>query len=149
MELDPQSQGMISKWNEGNLKSLRLHEAQELINISKLDPLAKIGKNQWNYRRWIYGIDILYGEGQSKYSSDEKKDIMRIKSILKKSLTTYPPMIVISFNGYDDNPQDHRIDPHNWIIIEGLIDIYEDKVKYYNDKHGLSTGNWDDDLQGL
>jgi hypothetical protein len=29
----------------------------------------------------------------------------------------------------------------NWELIKKLLDAFESKVKYYNDKHGLSTKN--------
>ena len=70
--------GQISEWNEGDYKNLRLHKAQEIINASTLNPLGKMnlfGITKIGYRFWFDGIDMLFGEGMSKYSSDEVKDI--------------------------------------------------------------------------
>ena len=78
--------GAISEWNEGNLFSLRLHEAKELINCGKMNPLIKINLHQYGYEIWKSGIDILYGEGNAKWREEEKVIAKTIKDLLDESL---------------------------------------------------------------
>ena len=93
--------GSISEWNEGNLKSLRLHEAQEMINFGKINPL-KISSDgvSWNYEMWIAGIDILCGEGQAKYSVIELKDILKIKELVELKRKFFPIHKIIELNSF-------------------------------------------------
>ena len=60
---DESGNGSVSEWNEGNFKCIRLHEAQELINLGKVNPFAySRERTAWNHQVWKAGIDILYGE---------------------------------------------------------------------------------------
>ena len=40
-------EGSVSGWHEGNFKNIRLHEAQQLINTGKINPLGR-NINCWN-----------------------------------------------------------------------------------------------------
>ena len=149
MNFDIKDEGMISQWNEGNLKSLRLHEAQELINNSKIDPLKKNVGDKWNYEIWIFGITILYGEGQSKYSNDEIKDIEEIKELIYLRLAFNPITKTTSSADMFNSSRKTFVNYKNWENLRKLIELYEQKVRLFNDKHGLSTRNYDDDWEGL
>jgi len=140
--------GTVSQWNEGNLKNIRLHEAQELINTSKISPLEKQG-TYFGYQLWIAGVEILYGEGYSKYKSDEIEVIERIKIIINNKLMLYPPIKVIVINSVNSQERSSRLNYKNWEELKKLIELFEQKVKLYNDKHGLSTKNYDYDDEGL
>lgn len=140
-------EGAVSQWNEGNLKSLRLHEAQEIINFSKINPLKKTN-GEYNYQLWIYGVTILYGEGCSKYGTEEIEEVERIKEIINKVISAKPPIKTLMMNGINKSEKKTSVNYENWENLRRLIEIFEQKVKYFNDKHGLSTRNIEDDEEG-
>jgi len=146
---DSSNQGMVSQWNEGDLKSLRLHEAQELINNSKIEPFKKIGKRRYNYLNWIEGCSVLYGEGKSKYADNERKEIEEIKTLIYKKIIISPIIMRVKvINGFE-NKEREMINYKNWESLRKLIELYEQRVKLFNDKHGLSTRNYNEMDDGL
>jgi len=149
MEFNPKDEGEVSKWNEGYLKNLRLHEAQELINISKINPLKKNKDGSWRFERWNEGITILFGEGESKWSPEEIKEVNKIKEIIILTLENNPPYEIIRRLTVGKKIQDININQENWTILRKLMELYEKKVRKFNDIHGLSTRNYDEDLEGL
>lgn len=137
--MENQRIGEISEWNEGNLKSLRLHEAQEMINFAKINPLNKIPQGKgWNFELWISGINILFGEGSAKYTEKEIKEVNKIKLIIEQTLHLKPIYKSLKNNQKKDS---YIYYPKNWDILKQMIELYEQSVKFYNDKHGLSTRN--------
>jgi len=147
-----QSSGAVSEWNEGNLKNLRLHEAQEIINFSKMFPLTKTG-GKYNYELWIHGVNVLYGEGKAKYSDKEVLEVERIKNVLEEKLIINPPIRFIKnhkLNNQNDEAQvEVKIDQDNYLKLKKLIEIFESFVKSFNDAHGLSTRNVEEEWEGL
>ena len=142
--------GSISEWNEGNLKSLRLHEAQEMINIGKINPLQLSNDGiSWNFEMWIAGINILCGEGKAKYSDNEIQEIDKIKDLVESRKKFFYPIKKVKKSSIGSTQQQHLIDVGNWEHLKKLIDIYEHKTKLFNDMHGLSTRNMDDFDDGL
>jgi len=134
--------GAVSMWNEGNLKSLRLHETQELINLSKRDRLTY-------YEDWISAIDMLYGEGQSKYSDDEIDEIERIRKLITTHILVNPPQINVSHSLLGRIVEKTITNNASWFELKQLIELFEKKVKQFNDNHGLSTRNVDNSDDGL
>ena len=132
--------GSISEWNEGTLKSLRLHESSELINYYKIDPLKKFG-NKWSFELWISAINNLYGEGASKYAQNEKEYINRIKILLNQSLILKPPVRTVIDAGLGARKTRSFVIMENWNQLQVLIELFEDKIRTLNDMHGLSTRN--------
>lgn len=142
--------GSISEWNEGNFKNLRLHEAQQLINMGKINPFGMSENGtSWNYQVWKSGIDILYGEGQSKYSEGEIDEIDNIQELIETILRIKPPFKTITEHSYIGTNNNFVPITENQRKIEKFLKLYEKKVKEYNDAHGLSTRNKDEDLKGL
>ncbi len=143
-------EGAVSEWHEGNFKTLRLHEAQEMINYGKVNPFSIAEDEQaWKYQIWKAGIDILYGEGQSKYSDDEEKEVENIRDYIYRVLQVFPPFKTISETNYAGK-KDRTIGINsNQEKIERILYLYEKKVKQLNDVHGLSTRNQEDDTKGL
>ncbi len=146
----PNDSGSISEWNEGNLKSIRLHEAQEMINFGKISPLKLAADGaSWNYEVWISGINILCGEGRAKYGKDELTQIDGVKELVELRLKFFPIQNVIKMNSIAKNRNGYIINQENWESLKRLIELYEHKTKLYNDKHGLSTRNREDMDDGL
>lgn len=150
MDYTPKGDGSISEWNEGNFKNLRLHEAQELINEGKIEPFSlSLNKTSWNFQIWRAGIDILFGEGKSKYSKEEIEEVEKIKSFLEVYLDLRHPFKRIT-EYFISSKKDKFIPIHeNQKKIKELLEKYEEIVKRYNDTHGLSTRNKDEYDEGL
>jgi len=135
--------GNVSAWNEGNLKSLRLHQIQELINIAKMGGVKTYGD-------WINGNNLYYGEGRAKYNPEEVKDIERIRQVISNQLLLKPIEINVSHCSLGRSESKVLVNTENWEELKKWIEIFEAKVKLYNDLHGLSTRNIDDeDWRGL
>ena len=145
-----ETEGSVSEWNEGNFKNLRLHEAQEMINCGKTTPFSTTddGMN-WNFTLWKAGIDILYGEGDSKYSDSEITEVEKIKGFIEKYLKFISPFKRIVIYSYYGKKEHHKPIPENQTKISELLSLYEKQVKKYNDLHGLSTRNREDWDEGL
>lgn len=142
--------GSISEWNEGNLKSLRLHEAQEMINFGKINPLQISNDGMsWNYEMWIAGIDILCGEGKAKYSDKEVEEIDKIKQLVELRKKYFSPVKNARTYTIGGTKIQHFVNVEKWEHLKKLIDLYEHKTKLFNDMHGLSTRNMDDFDDGL
>ena len=141
-------EGAISKWNEGTLFSLRLHEAKEIMNYAKMNPLGRTN-NQWNYNLWISAIDILGDEGSSKYSDEENEHIARLKKLIRSHQEVFHVHTIKIDRTTYNKKQIAIINHDNWKKLRDLIELYEANVKLFNDIHGLSTQNMGDDDDGL
>ena len=145
---DDKGSGQISEWNEGDYKNLRLHKAQEIINASTLNPLGKMnlfGINKLGYRFWFDGIDMLFGEGMSKYSPDEVKEIEKLREEVENLIESNPASK--NFTNWKGE-KGESIHYDKWKPIKKKLREFEYKVKKYNDNHGLSTRNREED-EGL
>ncbi len=141
--------GSISEWNEGNFKNLRLHEAQEMINMGKVDPFSYCSEGtSWNYQIWKAGIDILFGEGSSKYKDTEIKEVEKICSFYDQFLVAKPPFKQITEHHIDSQGTKFIPNQENQKKIKKILQMYEKIVKQYNDDHGLSTRNKEEEEVG-
>lgn len=132
--------GLISEWNEGTFKSIRLHEIQEVINTLKLKPL-NFTDSKFNYELLYININNLYHEGYSKYSSEEKKEVDVYMETINEIIRHYPPTIKNTQEEISGSSSSYSVDG---IRLERLLDLlrdFERLVKHYNDKHGLTTAN--------
>lgn len=132
--------GKESEWNEANLKSERLHEAQKIINYSKMNPLG-ITDGKYNYIWLAKNIEILMGEGRSKYSPHEKKEVDKLREYVNKSLKFRSPHIPITIETLSGKKQSFVFDSKNFDFLMELLYQFEMLVRDYNDKHGLTTKN--------
>lgn len=129
-------EGDVSEWNEGTLKSLRLHQAQVLINTAKINPLSKV-MDMWGHLAWFKGVDILLGEGMEKYADSELDEIIKLKKEIEKIIDEKPICTPINSSGR----QGVSVNINNWKELKPKLEFIEYKVKFYNNKHGLSTRN--------
>lgn len=132
--------GNTSDWNEANLKMKRLHDAQERINYYKRNPKA-MADGKFYYEWWLKDVDVLLGEGKAKYSPDETKKADKIKYIVTEYLRLFPPHSNYTIGTMSGSKKCFKFDDNKYVKLIGLIETYEDLVKDYNDKHGLSTKN--------
>ncbi len=139
-------EGNISEWNEGNFKSMRLHQAQSIINYSKLSPLtqSEFGAG-FNYNLWITNIDILYEEGKPKYKSSEIETVDKVKKLIESLIKLKPPHIQVYEASISGTRTKYVLNKENWESLKRVAELFESLVRLYNDKHGLSTRNRDED----
>ena len=151
MTYEDKDSGSISEWNEGNFKNLRLHEAQEMINVGKVNPFSlSEDKQSWNYEMWKAGIDILFGEGKAKYSDEESEEVEKVKELLERFLELRVPFKLITEHSFGTKRDRFIPIKDNQKKIKEVMEMYESIVKKYNDEHGLSTKNADKrDWRGL
>ena len=130
----------VSEWNEANFKMKRLHDIQERINAYRSD-MKGIYKSKFNYENTFDEINNLYGEGVSKYGETEKTKCKRLKELIRGRLKLFPPHSKISIQSGAGNNNGWVIDEENYDMLLKLLESYEEIVKDFNDKHGLSTKN--------
>jgi len=128
--------GDVSDWNEGNFKSMRLHDAQLLINKSKADPFS-FYQGKFNYQWWFAGIDIVYGEGVQKYSGSETTSVEELKKEVEELMKME---IIFTCKDWTGRPYKKYL-LENWAKLKERLEEFEFLVKRLNDKHGLSTRN--------
>jgi len=139
--------GQISEWNEGDYKNLRLHKAQEIINFASIDPFKKLnffGISIFGYEAWFEGVNILFREGKAKYSETEFKEVKGLKKKIRELFSEKPICKEFETRG----KKVISIDLKRWNVAMEKLETYEDKVYSYNDLHGLSTRNREED-EGL
>ena len=133
--------GRESEWNEAAFKSKRLHEIQELINHLRMDPL-RMDRGKFYYLILLSVITILYKEGRSKYSAKEKEEVDKIEDNCNKFLIANPPHIQKITSTFNKRGEvRYLLNNENYFKFMSLLDYYENKVKDYNDAHGLTTKN--------
>ena len=143
MDYEKKGEGEVSEWNEALFKMKRLHELQTEINRVKMNLLSKhIITGQWNYEVWFNSVVALFSEGEPKYSETEKDEIRKLKAVVERLFDVCPVHKMqnhVSYGGYAQKKP--MLIKENWQTIKQMIEILESKVKFYNDKHGLSTRN--------
>lgn len=135
-----ESGGRISEWNEGNFKSMRLHLIQSAINYYKTNKYKKEG-GKFNLEHLFIQVDLLYKEGKSKYNSAEIERCERVKRICKGLLEHFPLEIQSQSVSFGSGNNITTINKKHFDMINDMIEDFEDVVKDYNDKHGLTTKN--------
>lgn len=139
-----QTDGEVSLWNEAMFKMRRLNQIQEEINRCKMYLLGKHWvTGQWNYIVWFNAVNSLFGEGESKYSNEEKEEIRKIRNLIEEELNVHPPHEVQVSQTINGKKFREVLNKERFANIKKLITLFESQVKLYNDKHGLSTANKD------
>lgn len=138
--------GVISAWNEGDYKNLRLHRAQQIINVASMAPfdmlvLPDIGIRKYGYQLWVEGINSLFREGKSKYSEKELEEVRKLKRKCEDLINNNQFLFLVN----DIRNKGVGIYPKKWNEVKEKIQEYEDQVYFYNEAHGLSTRNIDDE----
>lgn len=135
--------GVISAWNEGDYKNLRLHRAQNIINIGSMAPFEKLSLydiNMYGYEFWLQGINALFREGKAKYSDKEREEARELKKECEKSINEAKFLFKIN------NTQNKGVKiTKDWDSVKEKLEEYEDKIYFCNEAHGLSTRNVDDE----
>jgi len=132
--------GRDSEWNEASFKSRRLNDIQELINFYKMQLLSK-SNGEWNFMGWHKAIDLLYGEGQSKYGDKEKREVLGQLEIARKLIRSKNICVKKTINTISGKKTVFEFNDDVFEKLYSLLYSIEMKVKDYNDKHGLTTKN--------
>jgi len=138
---EPNVDGQVSEWNEAMFKMIRLHKLQTEINISFMNPFDKNETGEYNYKVAFNLLCRLYGEGKAKYKATEIVEVDTIKDILENLMYKFPVHCSRINSSYDGDKRIDTFNNGNWKLIKQFLDMFETKVKYYNDVHGLSTKN--------
>jgi len=141
-----ESDGKVSSWNSSAYKVKRLHETIDLMNKSKLNPLAwnvEYNCHCWNV--WLTCIDTLYAEVESKLKDNEKK----YAEVFKLAMVIFFNKNPIVIERQDKNHKTKsEINHLNWEATRKLLTKWELLVRQFHDDHGLDTG-YDDMDDGL
>lgn len=142
----PDFDGLSSDWSEGTFKMARLHDIQVLINHYKTYPTAR-SENKFNFEHWFQQILNLRDEGDSKYTSGEKKECDKSEEEIQKSLNVDSPCKIVNEGRMGSQVTKYLLFKDKLDLLIKKIRKYEQLVKFYNDSHGLTTknANWDDD----
>lgn len=132
--------GKFSEWNEATLKVIRLHEIQSTINMLKMDPLG-ITNGKFNYVWLANNVDTLYGEGYSKYSKTERKEVDRLRKLTFDCLKFMPPHKVNNQEGMGNSKKTYVLNKENFDRFMDILELFVRRVKDLNDEHGLTTKN--------
>ena len=138
---EPNVDGQVSEWNEAMLKMVRIHKIQTEINIAMMNPLQKAEGQNYNYIVTFNLLIRLYHEGKPKYSSKEILEVDLLKDAIENLLERFPVHQTKINNGYNGKQKVDIYHSGNWKLIKGLLEVFESKIKLYNDVHGLSTKN--------
>lgn len=133
--------GRFSEWNEGVFKSKRLHDIQQSINLMRSNPLG-MTEGKYNFEWLIHFIGILFSEGLSKYNVKEKVLVKKFRDLCEEALQVTPPIVVVKSQGFSNQKRGTvQVNKTNLKILLQLCDSYDEIVKDFNDKHGLTTRN--------
>jgi len=143
MEGDIFERGDVSKFNPAMHKMNRIHLLCQTINDSKLNLEAwNMEWNDFNFNVYFKSLVILYQEVFSKFNETEREDCEKLRKPIEHFMNKYP--IKEKLNNGKYTP----IDKERLRIFKKYIEDYEEKVKDYQDLHGLDTPNMEDD-EGL
>ena len=132
--------GMESEWNEASLKSRRLDEIQSLMNFLKMNLLG-MTEGTHNYIQLLRSIDLLYGEGRSKYSDKEKESVDKLRDLAGNYLKFMPPHTPIQNSSLAETRMTYLFNQKNYEKLMDILYHFEMRVKDLNDQHGLTTKN--------
>ena len=132
--------GRDSEWHEAQLKPLRLHDSQNLINYYRRYPLMK-SDGKFNYENWFIECTVLRGEGNSKYADAEVLKVVRIEQIIRDLLRLAPAHRIVKVGRMGSERVTYIFNQKNYDNLFHLISKYEYLIKDLNDKHGLTTSN--------
>ena len=105
-----------------------------------INPFQKSG-GKFNYEIAFDAVRILYGEGMSKYSDSEHEECITLKKEIERILVEDVPCSTKKTYRNGQYVNAIIINKTKWNELKTKIEDFEYKVKFYNDKHGLSTRN--------
>jgi len=141
----------VSEWHEGTFKTARLHDCQNLINYYKRN-LKGRSEGRFNYENWYIECKNLRDEGDSKYTDGkggEREQCEKMEKLIEKFLEQRSPFISYLAGNMGSGKIEYQFNEEYFKDIIELIRKYEQLVKFFNDEHGLSSKNRDDEGEGL
>jgi hypothetical protein len=139
---DAEGDFKTSRINPAWLKMRRLHEVNQLMNNSKLNPKAfNLDYSEYNYILWIRAINNLLMEIDPKLSKPESEKIYKLKSVVEDTLQKYPIMEQRNELGIPKTTWNEC----RWNLFKKWIEKYERLVREAADSHGLDTPTQEED----
>lgn len=134
--------GSKSRFNAGVALTERVDALQRAINSSKFNPMMKNPiTGTFGFEDMITSLDCLISEGWGKFSSDEKKLILKYKKIMNDLVKYFPPVKMLPNGNVDFNL-------NNFDKFKDFFEKYELKIKELLDAHDLNAPSSEDD-EGL
>ncbi len=132
--------GDISKFNPAQHKMNRINDISRTINGTMLGmKIYNYELNDWNFNLYFLAIKRLYAEVSTKFSEAEKEECEKMRWVIENNLKKYPIVIRIGKNKWTP------INTESLEIFIKWMERYEQKVREYQDKHGLDTPNQEDE----
>jgi hypothetical protein len=129
---------IVSKFNEGQLQTLRGHNSQDLLNMCKLNLPAWNEKFlNWNFNVVFNLLNILFAETSSKLKKPEMDEGLEYKKAIQGFMKKYPVFKVIK----NEYKQDKKIDLKELEILEKFLFDYELFIRKIRESHGFSSPN--------
>ena len=126
-----------AKFNPALFKMQEIHKINDFMNECKLNLMAwNIEKADWNFNLWINSINNLFFSVSSKFSDEEVKECLKLKDAIEICKEKYPVKEMTRKKIIDNN--------ENFSILKKYAEKYEQKVKEYQDKHGMDVPEMDE-----
>jgi len=136
--MDEKDEGKISGFNEAQLKMMRIHKAQDLINEWRGRLLVEVYRGFYGYDMVSSGLNTLLMESKGKMSKDEQKTSSNWRDKLTKITETKRPHYIQSSYGYSGRKYSVKINFEYYEELKKALFECEDFVKYQLEKHGYS-----------
>ena len=135
-------EGEVSQWNEAQFFMMRLHELQSesdrcYMNLKAVHPVTGL----YNWEVWYRSVIRMFSLCAPKYKEDEKEEIKKIREKIDFFWVAKPIMERRVDASYSRTNSKEQINEENFIRIRILVELMEERIKYYNEKHGLTTMN--------
>ena len=126
----------MSKFNAGLLQMNRLHNLQEHLNKSNINPLAfDDAYGSYNYEIIVVTCTNIVEEAGGKLSPTEKTIALLMREKVNELLKKYP----IHEIKKHPNGNKMRVNEMNWKFMKEIIFKYEDYARGLLDKHNLNS----------
>lgn len=139
-------EGKISQYNEAQLKMVRIHECQSMVNRLRTNMLGKdYLSNKYNYEVVISELLSLLMEVRGKLTVDEKKKIQWWEEMITKFLEYYPPHTYITNSSFAQSKREFMLNNSNWRILSKVIFDLESFARDMLEEHGYGSFDRDED----
>ena len=137
----------VSKFNEGALQMLRIHDLQGKINQATPHLLHFFEDERlYGYQIKLDCITQLFVECSSKLKAHESNKGEDLRKEINAFLLKYPIHKLLS-NNVSHNPET-RLNMESFKIVKEALHSYDILIRGYLEKHGLSAPEGED-LSGL
>ena len=128
--------GYISEYNEASFKMIRLHELQQRINYTKVNPFAiDLETGMINFEVTFKHLRQYFQEIASKLSKTEREGMEKFRDSLEEFMKLFPIIQTRKKIGKKLS----KIDIKNWDKFSKYMESFETRLRILADKHGYGT----------